>query len=60
MSRYFGDLTLYMSKHLNIPLIVSLRRVRLQREGFFMEHMNWEHYTKVLEAKQKTIINDVQ
>lgn len=59
MSRYFGDLTMYMSRHLNIPLIISLRRIRLQREGFFMEHINWEHYTKVLIAKQKLITDDI-
>lgn len=55
MSRYFGDLTLYMSKHLNIPLMISIRRRKLEQEGYFMEHMNWEHYTKVLLAKQELI-----
>jgi hypothetical protein len=54
MSRYFTDLTMYM-ECLNISLIVSLRRIRLEREGWFTDYINWEHYTKVLEAKQKLV-----
>lgn len=54
MSRYFTDLTMYMGC-LNIPLIVHIRRVRMEREGWFTDHINWEHYTKVLEAKQKLV-----
>jgi len=36
---------------LNIPLVVRIRRVQMEREGFNTNHINWEHYTRVLEAK---------
>lgn len=61
MSRYFGDLTLYMISgcFLNIPLAINLRRVKMEREGWFTENINWEHYIKVLEAKQKLIKEEI-
>jgi hypothetical protein len=41
--------------NLNIPLVVEVRRIQMEREGFNTDHINWEHYTKVLEAKARLI-----
>lgn len=41
--------------NLNIPLVVRVRRVQMEREGFNTDHINWEHYTKVLEAKAREL-----
>lgn len=58
MSRYFGDLTLQMrcGIFLNVALMINLRRVKMEREGWFTDYINWEHYTRVLEAKQKQLL----
>ena len=47
-----------ISKHtkINISLVVELRRANMEREGHFSdEWMNWSHYARVLEAKQKLL-----
>lgn len=47
-----------ISKHtkININLVVELRRANMEREGHFSdEWMNWSHYARVLEAKQKLL-----
>lgn len=41
--------------NLNIPLVVKIRRVQMEQEGFNTNHINWEHYTKVLEAKAEIL-----
>lgn len=41
--------------NLNIPLVVKVRRIQMEKEGFNTDHINWEHYTKVLEAKVKAL-----
>lgn len=57
--RQFSDLTMYMlEKSLNIPLLISIRRVKMEREGWFTDnYINWDHYTKVLQAKQEAILS---
>lgn len=35
-----------------INKIVEIRRAKLHSEGFFTESINWDHYKKVLIAKQ--------
>jgi len=57
MSGLFTNLLNRISgeKDLNIPLVVKIRRVQMEREGFNTDHINWEHYTKVLEAKAKNL-----
>ena len=40
---------------INIPLIVQIRKRRMELEGFSTDRINWEHYTKVLIAKQKAL-----
>ena len=38
---------------INFQVAVNARRVKMEREGFRTDHINWEHYAKVLEAKRK-------
>ena len=35
--------------------LVQIRRCKLEREGHFTHNINWEHYAKVLEAKQRLL-----
>lgn len=49
LQRISGD------SNLNIPLVVKIRRIQMEQEGFNTDHINWEHYTKVLEAKAKEL-----
>jgi hypothetical protein len=37
-------------------LLVNIRRVRMEQEGFNTDHINWEHYAKVLEAKHAQLV----
>jgi len=37
-------------------LLVNIRRVRMEQEGFNTDHIKWEHYAKVLEAKHARLI----
>lgn len=41
--------------NLNIALVVQVRRIQMEKEGFNTDHINWEHYTKVLEAKAREL-----
>ena len=36
---------------INFELVVNIRRVKMEQEGFNTDYINWEHYAKVLEAK---------
>lgn len=40
---------------INLPLIVQIRKRRMELEGFSTDSINWEHYTKVLVAKQREL-----
>lgn len=57
MSGLFANLLNRISgeKDLNIPLVVKIRRVQMEREGFNTDRIDWEHYTKVLEAKARDL-----
>ena len=35
----------------NFDLVAQIRRVKMEREGFRTDYVNWEHYAKVLKAK---------
>ena len=37
-------------------LLVNIRRVRMEQEGFNTDHINWEHYAKVLAAKPAQLV----
>lgn len=41
---------------LNTNLIAKIRRVKMEQEGYNVNHINWEHYAKVLEAKKERIL----
>jgi hypothetical protein len=40
---------------INLPLIVEIRKRRMELEGFPTDSINWDHYAKVLIAKQKAL-----
>jgi len=40
---------------INLPLLVQIRRCKMEQEGFQTDNINWEHYTRVLIAKQKAL-----
>lgn len=35
--------------------LVEIRRSKLESEGFNTDHINWDHYARVLVAKQKEL-----
>ena len=41
---------------IDFSLAVNVRRVRMEQEGFTTDHINWEHYAKVLEAKHAQLV----
>ena len=52
----FETISLQSNNSVNIDIIVEIRRSRMEREGFYTENwMNWEHYAKVLKAKQEQL-----
>jgi hypothetical protein len=40
---------------MNFEHLVSIRRCKMEEEGFDTSSINWEHYAKVLYAKQKEL-----
>jgi hypothetical protein len=36
---------------IDFNLVVNVRRMKMEQEGFNTDYINWEHYAKVLEAK---------
>lgn len=40
---------------INLPLVVQIRKRKMELEGFSTDSINWEHYTKVLIAKQMAL-----
>ena len=38
-------------------LLVNIRRVRMEQEGFNTDHIKWEHYAKVLAAKHARLVS---
>ena len=46
--------TINLNTKINFKILTEIRRKRLHEEGHFTDGViNWEHYTKVLEAKQR-------
>jgi hypothetical protein len=41
---------------IDFELAVNIRRLRMEQEGFNTDHINWEHYAKVLEAKHAQLV----
>jgi len=50
----FKSLLTCISKNtkINFQHLVQIRRCKMEREGYSTDRINWEHYAKVLEAKQ--------
>ena len=40
---------------INFEQLAYVRRAKLEAEGFRTDHVNWEHYVKVLEAKHEEL-----
>jgi len=40
---------------INLPLLVQIRRCKMEQEGLQTDNINWEHYAKVLVAKQMAL-----
>lgn len=41
---------------INFSQLVEVRRAKLIQEGYNVDNVNWEHYAKVLEAKNEARI----
>ena len=46
-------LTLGNTVGINFSQLVEVRRAKLIQEGYNVDNVNWEHYAKVLEAKNE-------
>lgn len=57
MSTLFSNLMNHITEGINIPLLVNIRRAKMEEEGFDTGYINWDHYTKVLEAKASLLRN---
>ena len=53
----FTNLLIRITKNtqINFSHLVQIRRCKMEQEGHFTENINWEHYAKVLEAKQRLL-----
>lgn len=41
---------------IDFNLVVNVRRMKMEQEGFNTDYINWEHYAKVLKAKHLQIL----
>ena len=53
----FKNLLINISRKtvINFELVAHVRRRKLEQEGFNTSNINWEHYAKVLYAKQQLL-----
>ena len=42
---------------MNFEHLVNIRRCKMEQEGYDTSSINWEHYAKVLYAKQRELQN---
>jgi len=51
--RQFKNIFLTLSRSINVDFqrLVLVRRAKMIEEGFNVNSVNWDHYAKVLEAK---------
>lgn len=40
---------------INFQHLVQIRRCKMEQEGYDTSNINWEHYARVLEAKQRLL-----
>lgn len=48
-------LTITKDTRMNFEHLVNIRRCKMEQEGHFTNNINWEHYAKVLYAKQQLL-----
>ena len=48
-------LTIGRNTIMNFEHLANIRRCRMEQEGYNTSSINWEHYAKVLYAKQKQL-----
>ena len=55
--RQFKNIFLKMRSeiHVDFRRLVLVRRAKMIREGFEVNSINWEHYARVLEAKNSLL-----
>lgn len=46
------DCSFYLPNIIDVPVYVNVKRMKLEREGLPTDHIDWEHYSKVLEARK--------
>jgi hypothetical protein len=53
----FKNILLLISQdtQMNFEHLVHIRRCKMEQEGFDTSNINWEHYAKVLYAKQQQL-----
>ncbi len=55
--RQFKNIFHFITRNtpMNFHLVVQIRRCKMEQEGHFTDNINWEHYARVLEAKQRML-----
>jgi hypothetical protein len=53
----FKNILFYITQNtpMNFEHLVQIRRCKMEEEGFDTSNINWEHYAKVLYAKQRQL-----
>jgi hypothetical protein len=47
--------TISQNTPMNFEHLVNIRRCKMEQEGYDTSSINWEHYAKVLYAKQREL-----
>ena len=55
----FKNILFFISQNtpMNFEHLVNIRRCKMEQEGYDTSFINWEHYAKVLYAKQRELQN---
>lgn len=53
----FKNILFFISQNtpMNFEHLVNIRRCKMEQEGYDTSSINWEHYAKVLYAKQREL-----
>lgn len=54
------DCSSYLQTINDVPVYVNVKRMKLEREGLPTDHIDWEHYSKVLEARKHLLKNSLK
>lgn len=54
---YFTNLldTIKLGSNVDIERVIKIRMLKMEQEGIQTDHINWDHYIKVVEAKYKQL-----